>query len=145
MALFFKKSITVFFIFIVTASLKDRDRPDKKPATGTVYFLRSTGWNMTTGSFPAFIDGELACKLNNNRYSIHQLSEGTHQFSVQFMGKKSKDKIERIDLHIQAGKTYYMQMILEHKALVDKLFLEEVTESTAKRLMEKLEEDKKCL
>jgi hypothetical protein len=125
--------------------MKVKDQISSNPATGTVYFMRSTGWNMTTGSFNTFIDGELACKLNNNRYSIHQLPEGTHQFSVQFMGKKSKEKIQRIDLNIQAGKTYYLQLIYEHGALLDKLYLEEVTESTAKRLMGRLEEDKKCL
>src|SRR5690348_4737605 len=83
--------IFILSLFALTSSMK------VKPGTGTgtVYFLRSTGWNMSAGPFPAFIDGELACKLNNKRYSIHQLPEGMHEFSVQFMGKKSKEKIER--------------------------------------------------
>ena len=79
---------------------------------GKVYFMRSTGFSAYTPSgYSAFIDDELACKLNNKRFSIHEVDPGEHEFSVQFSGKRSRDNAERIDIKIEEGKTYYIQMI----------------------------------
>jgi hypothetical protein len=99
----------------------------------------------SASAFTAFIDGELACKLNNKKYSIHEVAAGEHQFTVQFGGKKSKKKAEPITINIEAGNTYYIQMVFQTGAFVNNLYCQEVTESSAKTILSDLEEDTKCL
>jgi Protein of unknown function (DUF2846) len=118
---------------------------DSAKQSGKVYFLRSTGYNGSAAGFTVFIDDEVVCKLNNKRFSIHDVPAGTHTFSSQFAGKTSKEKAERIEIKIEAGKTYYIQLIFQGGLFVNNLYCQEVTESSAKTMMNKLTEDKKCL
>jgi hypothetical protein len=91
------KKLIVLLLFLFAAS--DLHAQEN----GTVYFMRSTGFQGSASAFTAFIDGELACKLNNKKYSIHEVAAGEHQFTVQFGGKKSKKKAEPITINIEAG------------------------------------------
>ena len=113
--------------------------------TGKVYFIRSTGLTGAAGAFTAFIDDGLVCKLNNKRFSIHEVGVGEHNFSVQFTGKKSKEKAERITIDVEAGKTYYIQLIFQAGMLKNNVYCQEVTASSAKTVLKDCEEDKKCL
>ncbi|MFZ9877174.1 MAG: DUF2846 domain-containing protein [Chitinophagaceae bacterium] len=126
---------SVFFVAGISAQSK----------TGKVYFIRSTGLAGSAGPFTAFIDDGLVCKLNNKRYSIHEVSAGEHNFSVQFTGKKSKDKAERITIDVEAGKTYYIQLIFQAGMIKNNVYCQEVTASSAKTVLKDCEEDKKCL
>lgn len=112
--------------------------------SGKVYFIRSTGLAGSAGPFTAFIDDQLVCKLNNKRYSIHEVAAGEHNFSVQFTGKKSKEKAERITIEVEAGKTYYIQLIFQAGMLKNNVYCQEVTASSAKTVLSACEEDKKC-
>jgi len=111
----------------------------------TVYFMRFTGFQGAAVSFNSFIDGQLACKLNNNKFSIHKIAPGKHTFAVQYAGKQSKEKAEQITINTEAGKTYYIQLIIQNGFVTDNLFCQEVTESSAQTILPKLKEDKKCL
>ncbi|MBA6313426.1 DUF2846 domain-containing protein [Cellulophaga baltica] len=115
--------------------------------TAKVYFMRTTGFQGSAQGFTAFIDGELTCKLNNKRYSVHEIAPGTHLFSVQFAGKKSKEKAakEQITISVEAGKTYYIQMLFQTGILVNNLYCQEVTENSANTILPNLQEDTKCL
>lgn len=115
--------------------------------TATVYFMRTTGFQGSAAGFTAFIDGALACKLNNKRYSVHEVTPGTHLFSVQFGGKKSKPNAakEQISISVEAGKTYYIQMVFQTGLLVNNLYCQEVTENSAQTILPTLQEDHKCL
>jgi hypothetical protein len=95
--------------------------------------------------FTAFIDDSLVCKLNNKRFSVHTVSPGTHKFTVQFAGKKSKDKAEPISIDIEAGKTYYVQMIFQSGFFANNLYCQEVTASSARAILPQLKQDTKCL
>lgn len=112
---------------------------------GKVYFIRSTGFQGSATAFTAFIDKELVCKLNNKKYSIHEVEPGEHAFTVQFAGKSAKDKAEPITINVEAGKTYYIQMVFQTGALKNNLYCQEVTENSAKTVLEKCEQDTKCL
>lgn len=133
-----KKSLLILFIFFTSTSLMAQEK-------GTVYFMRSTGFQGSAAAFTAFIDGELACKLNNKKYSIHEVEPGEHQFTVQFAGKAAKEKAEPITINVEAGKTYYVQMVFQTGAFVNNLYCQEVTEGSAKPVMDSLKEDTKCL
>lgn len=113
--------------------------------TGKIYFLRSTGFAGSATSFKTFIDGEFVCKLNNKRYSMHEVPVGKHECSVQFGGKKSKEKAEKFEVQVEPGKITYVQLVFEMGAFINNIYCEEVTENTAKKKMEILVEDTKCL
>lgn len=112
---------------------------------GTVYIIRETGLPGAVFSFNAFVDSNLICRLNNNRFSIHEISVGTHSFHAQSMGKKAAGYPERITIDIEEGKTYYLKMVYVDKILIDKLYMEEITANTAKQKLKKCKEDAKCL
>ena len=113
--------------------------------TAKVYFLRSTGFVGSAAGFTAFIDDQLVCKLNNKRYSVHEVLPGKHKFTVQFAGKKSKKRAEPIYIEMEAGKTYYVQMLFQTGFIKNNLYCQEVTKSSADAVMPQLTEDKKCL
>lgn len=110
-----------------------------------IIIMRSTGYTGSATAFTAFIDDSLVCRLNNKRFSTHYVQPGEHNFSVQFAGKKSKEKAERITVKTEPGKTYYIQLIFQSGAFVNNLYCQEVTESSANLLLPKLKEDTQCL
>ena len=121
---------------ILTATAQD---------TGKVYFIRSTGFQGSAVAFTAFVDGELVCKLNNKKYSIHDVNVGEHTFTVQFAGKNAKAKAEPIKINIEAGKAYYIQMIFEAGIVINNLYCLEIDENSAKNLISYCNQDTKCL
>jgi hypothetical protein len=111
----------------------------------TVYFIRETGLPGATFSFKAFIDSTMVCRLNNNRFSVHEVSAGVHSFHAQTLGKKAADYPERITMELEEGKTYYVRMVYVDKLLIDKLYVEEITANTAQMKLKKCKEDSNCL
>lgn len=139
-----KKIIFAFLTsLIVTSFAKAQDK--EKVETGKIFFLRSTGFQGSAVAFKTFIDGEFVCKLNNKKYSIHEVPVGKHECSVQFGGKKSKEKAEKFEVQVEAGKITYVQLVFETGLLINNIYCEEVTENTAIQKMKIMEEDTKCL
>ena len=136
----FKKRFLFIYFFIgaLTATKAQSNE-------ATVYFMRYTGFQGAAISFNTFIDGQLACKLNNRSFSSHKIAPGKHTFAVQFAGKQAKEKAELINIDAEGGKTYYIQLIIQNGFATDNLFCQEVTESSAQTILPKLKEDKKCL
>lgn len=115
----------------------------KAQETSKIYFLRSTGYNWG-GAFKAFIDEKMVCNVQNKRYSIHEVKPGEHKVAVQFAGKEYKGNDDPIVINVEAGKSYYVQMVIKQKFATRDLYCQEVTESTAKTLMKGLKEDGNC-
>lgn len=112
---------------------------------GKVYFIRSTGFQGSAAAFTAFIDDQLVCKLNNKRYSIHEVPEGEHAFTVQFGGKQAKAKAEPIVINVEEGKNYYVQMVFQTGVLKNNLYCQEVTENSANTILADCVEDTNCI
>jgi hypothetical protein len=112
--------------------------------TASVYFMRTIGDRASMGALNVFIDTIFECKLNEKRYSIHNVSSGTHTFSVQVAGKKSNKKIEKISIDLKPGKTYYIQLAVQYATFVNYFYCQEVTLNTANLVLPKLKEDKNC-
>ncbi|HEX8332998.1 MAG TPA: DUF2846 domain-containing protein [Segetibacter sp.] len=108
--------------------------------TGKVYFIRHTGFEGSAVTFKAVIDKEVVCKLNNKKYSVHDVTTGEHSFSVQFSGKQA----EPVTLNIEEGKTYYLYMIIQPGVMKTPLYCIEITENAAKKFLETCEQDTKC-
>jgi hypothetical protein len=128
---------------VVTSFVSAQDKENLQ--TGKIYFLRSTGFQGSAAAFKTFIDGEFVCKLNNKKYSIHEVPVGKHECSVQFGGKKSKEKAEKFEVQVEPGKITYVQLVFETGVFINNIYCEEVTENTAKKKMLNMEEDTKCL
>ena len=110
-----------------------------------IVFIRSTGFSGSATAFAAFIDDKLVCRLNNKRFSTHTVPAGSHQFSVQFAGKNSKEKAERIKINTEGGKTYYIQLVFQPGLVVNNIYCQEVTENSAQTVLAKVKEDTQCL
>lgn len=128
---------------LVTSFVSAQDKENVQ--TGKIYFLRSTGFQGSAVAFKTFIDGDFVCKLNNKKYSIHEVPVGKHECSVQFGGKTSKEKAEKFEVQVEPGKITYVQLVFETGVLINNIYCEEVTENTAKQKMLNMEEDTKCL
>ena len=116
----------------------------KAQESGKIYFLRSTGFTGSATSFKAFIDKQIVCKVSNKSYSEHEVKPGEHQVDVQFSGKEYKGNDAAIIINVEAGKSYYVQMVIKTKFTKNDLYCQEVTESTAKVMMKELEKDANC-
>jgi hypothetical protein len=137
------KFLIVFFLSITTLmSAQDSVGIPKK---AKVYFIRSTGFVGSGTSFKTYIDGELACRLGNKRYSIHEVSEGNHECYVLFGGLKINEKVEKCEIKVQENKTTYVQFFLDNGILGFKIYCKEITEEEAKKIIGKMKEDVKCL
>lgn len=140
--LFLMLSITLFF---VSFNSRAQNSEKNEEQTGKICFIRSTGFAGSAAAFKTFIDEEFVCKLNNKKYSFHEVPVGIHSCSVQFGGKKSKEKAEKFEVEVKPGEITYVQLVFETGVLINNVYCEEVTENTAKSKMEKLNEDTKCL
>lgn len=137
-----KKLLSLLLLSSIVISAEAQSATaDTTTQTAKVYFMRSTGFTGSAQGFTVFIDDNIVCKLNNKRYSVHEVAPGTHRFSVQFAGKNSKDKAERIEISTEAGKTYYIQLIFQNGLLKNNLYCQEVTENSAKTMLGNLKED----
>ena len=139
----------IFFLLIFMSANElfgqiDTVATNSNVQNGKVYFMRRTGFSGSLTAFTVFIDDQVVCKLNNKMFSVHEVAPGDHTFSVQFAGKESKTKAERIDITIEPGEEYYVQLIIK-SGLTNNLFCQEVTKNSAKTIMPTLKEDTRCL
>lgn len=112
--------------------------------TGKIYFLRSTGFAGSAQAFKTFIDEKFVCKLNNKKYSVHEVPAGKHKCSVQFGGQKPKEGAEKFEVEVEAGKNTYVQLVFETGFWINNVYCEEVTENTANQKMSNMSEDTDC-
>lgn len=144
------KNIIVFFLAICfhfsfgqEPELKENDKDSQ---FGLVYFIRGKGFAGSATAFSALIDGERVCKLNNRRYSAHEVAPGEHEFKAQFTGKEGKKKAEVALINVEAGGTYYIQMVMESSFVVNDVIAQEITRNSALRLVkdDKIDLDPNC-
>ncbi|GEC70548.1 Protein of unknown function [Flavobacterium flevense] len=133
--------LSILISLVVTSFVSAQENSQ----TGKIYFLRSTGFQGSAVAFKTFIDGEFVCSLNNKKYSIHEVPAGKHECSVQFGGKKSKEKAEKFEVQVEPGKITYVQLVFETGLFINNIYCEEVTENTATQKISNMEEDTKCL
>lgn len=137
-----KKTLLLILMtsFGLTSMLIAQDSDTTKNQNGTIYLLRYTGFGASATGFKTFIDGQFVCKLNNNKYSIHEVTPGKHFFSVQIGGKKSKEGAEKFEITVEPEGTYYIQVAFG----ITGVYWVEVSKNNAINKIKYLEEDTKC-
>src|SRR4051794_5434466 len=110
------KSIAICFLIFLKSSVIFAQ--NDSVTTGKVYLMRKTGFVGSGAGFNVFIDSVFVCKLNEKRYSIHDVATGNHSFSVQFGGRKSKTVAEKISIDIESGKIYYIELIFQNSMFI---------------------------
>lgn len=133
----------MLLLFAATLSYSQDAAPAGSGAK--IIFIRSTGYAGSAAAFTTFIDDQVVCRLNNKRFSTHAVPAGDHTVSVQFAGKNSKEKAERITINVEEGKTYYVQLIFQPGMFINNLYCQEVTANSANLLLPKLKEDTRCM
>jgi hypothetical protein len=131
-------------ILLATLFLCSLNMFSQESNTANVYVFRATGTDAIVSNFRMFVDGTLVCKLKNNKYSVHQVQPGKHEFSVQINGSDSKKASKKFEMEIEAGKTYYLEVKLEGDIIGSTSF-EEVTENTYKKYLQKIKPQTDCL
>lgn len=139
-----KKIGFAFLVFLMVTLAVKAQETEQKTESGKIYFLRSTGFAGSAQAFKTFIDEKFVCKLNNKKFSIHDVPAGKHSCSVQFGGKKSKESAEKFEVLVEPGKITYVQIVFETGMWTNNIYCEEVTENTAKQKMINMSEDTDC-
>ena len=139
------KSITIYIsIIFITLSGRAECQAVNNEAPAEVYFLRAKSLQGAAIAFRIFANDELICKLNNNRYTVHQLSPDSKTLSVQFKGGKIKKKTIRYDVELESGKTYYFGICITSGAFVNRPILCPVDKEEAEDFIKESKLDDKC-
>jgi len=125
----------VLILILVITSLSANAQKAK------IYFIRSTGFQGSATKFNCFVDKKICCKINNKKYSVHEVEPGQHQVDVQIGGKEYKGDDEPLIIETEAGKSYFIEMTLKSGFMKNNLLCQEITERSAKAAMKDLEED----
>ena len=131
-----KKALLVSFLAI--ASIANAQK---------VVVIRQSVNSGIVGGISVFVDDKLMCKnLNNNRHVEFTLTPGKHIFIVQFSGPnvKEKAKKEAIDIEMESGKTYYVAVNYQIKGLVGNIYPIEITENSARKILQASTLDNSC-
>jgi hypothetical protein len=114
------------------------------PSTyATVILLRRTGYSGSLSSYPIFMDGKRLCEVSNRKYSEHRVFPGKHIFSVNFGGKMEKNGAEKVELDMEAGRTYYLKLD-QRIGFTAEIRLEELTSASGSAFMKDLKEELDC-
>ena len=136
------KILSVFFVILVSNSLYAQNTNGSQDQNGKVYFLRSDVFPPLAGAYIVFIDGTIVSRLNNKRFSIHNVTPGAHVVSSQILGNKPGKKVDKDKKQIEAGKTYYIQVFYKHGLFSNELKTKEIDENSAKKLLPSLKQVK---
>lgn len=143
-----KFAITISLMVLCQCAMGQDDLQENSQDSdyGLVYFLRGKGMAGSATAFSALIDDERVCKLDNRRFSVHEVQPGTHEFIAQFSGKKRKKKAEIAVIDIEPGETYYIQMIMQASFFINDVSAQEITRNSALRLKkdDKIQLDRNC-
>ena len=150
-----KISVLFFFVFAAVQAIAQNDSGqfatdapgsvnDSSSAMAKVYIIRATGHTGSLVNFRTMIDSVLFCKLKNNRYAVINVKPGTHSFFVTSWDMpKTREKLG-LEIPMEAGKTYYLRMVLKQRFFENQIYFEEITENSAAPLLAKYKEDSDC-
>ncbi len=131
-------SLLLFFCSIATFAQADSG------VNAKVYVFRSTGYPQSGVNFRVVINDELTCKIGNKRYALLDVKTGVQTFYITTWDNPTKKKKLGLEVSLEAGKNYYLNMRVTTQGFETKIFFEEITYNSAQLLIEELEQDIDC-
>ncbi|WP_442587559.1 DUF2846 domain-containing protein [Pedobacter sp. AW31-3R] len=113
--------------------------------TGKVYLIRSTGFTGSAVNYSFYIDGQLACKMKNKSFSVHDLGIGEHTVSVVSGGLSNGKKSVPLKITVATDKINYVSVVSTENGYVNKITCQEITQNSAEPLLLKAKQKKDCL
>ena len=139
-----KKLLLILTVIFISNSISAQTAMPSSEGNAKVYFLRSDGFPPVLATYNVFLDEALVCKVGNKRFSIHNVTPGSHVITSQIIGSKPGKKADRDKKEMEAGKTYYIQLHYKHGIFSNKLKTKEISEEAAKKIMAISKENKNC-
>ena len=137
-----KRLFFILFVCLITG-LKSKAQSDTTQLA-KVYIIRATGYTGSLVNLRAMIDDQLFCKIKNNRFAVAWVKPGSHKFFVTSWDGPSKKEKLGLEIPIEAGKIYYLRMVMKQRFFETQMYFEEITENSAAPLLAKHKEDKEC-
>ena len=110
---------------------------------GEIIFIRKTGIAGWAIPFKTFINEDLVCKINNKRFSKHEVEAGSYLCTAQFYGKKRNIKRENASIEVRAGEKKYVLLQMDYGLFYNSLSTIEIPEKTALKIISEIKEDGK--
>ncbi|GGH65238.1 hypothetical protein HNQ91_002121 [Filimonas zeae] len=107
--------------------------------TGTICFIRATGYVGSAVNFKVYIDDSLACKLKNKTYSLHSVAAGSHTVSAKGSGLSNGKKSAPFTIQVEEGKTTYVDVVWANDVSV-----QEITKNSADVKLKQTKQNTKC-
>lgn len=138
--------LTLLFLSFFTLCLVAQPQADleflpSEESEAEIVFIRDTGAAGWFINFKVFVNDELACRINNRRFSKHLIEEGNHTISIQYFGKKRKQRTRLKALELEPGEKRYVLVIQKVGFWKSTLDLVQVTEADAMLYMKEVKED----
>jgi hypothetical protein len=130
----------VVFAFMLTTSLN----VFSQTKTGQVYLIRFTGYAGSAVNYRFYIDDQLACKLKNKSFSIHDLPVGDHTVSVVSGGLSNGKKSTPLKITVVEGKANYVNVVSTEAGYVNKINVQEITQNSADPILAKTKQKTDC-
>lgn len=140
--------LALIFFLSVRMDLKVSAQSDS--AYGKVYFMRlpredqEAVLQVILNYCNIFIDSNFICKLDERKYFIASVPAGMHRFEMQARGKKIKAESKSITFNVEAGKSYFIQLVFRRYSGRMEPFCKYLTEERANMMLPDLKEDKSC-
>jgi hypothetical protein len=131
--------LVIFCVFVFISNAQSQN-DSVNTTTATVYVIRATGARESLSKFPIFVNSDPAnCKLANNHYVILHLDPGVDTFYLKsWWGDFKKKKKNGFPITLEAGKIYYLKVLMKDIILKVDFFFEEITANSAFPILEKL-------
>ena len=139
-----KKLICLFVCLCSVPLTKTFAQTDAANALAKVYIIRATGHDGSLVNFRVIVDDMVYCKISNNRYSILDFKPGKYTFYITSWAKPKTKPTLGLEVQLEAGKTYYLRMVVKDLYIKDPYYFEEITSNSALPLLEKYKEDTNC-
>lgn len=127
--------------FLLTASFTAFSQTD----SGQACLIRSTGYTGSAVNYSFYIDGQLACKLKNKSYSLHDLSIGEHTISVVSGGLSNAKKSPPLKIMVVKNQVNYVSAVSTQSGYANKITCQEITKNSADPILAKAKQKKDCL
>lgn len=128
-------------LFGVLICMSFTPQTESKPEKATIYIYRGGQYVGAGANWSIFVDENKLCKLSNNKFMKVEVEPGKHLVTAKMGGMSIMKKETEVEIEAEAGKSYYVACNVKMSITRARLEMLEVTTSTAKKQMEKMNLD----